>query len=185
MAALSDFHRTKSGSDRHTSHAGMEQFQDNKWKNFALQSVKKWRNFHNLMIQRYSKDKICILQYEDLVMDVIHELRDTKHFERKIAKGVILSFCLNPLFFFLVLLSTWLLPKCFDLKHRPCLEFLGFFGMDPILEECILREQEGSHHRPSMSQSDLEKVLHQTFTDVELRDFRQQYDQILQRWIKK
>ena len=99
MAALSDFHRTKSGSDRHTSHAGMEQFQDNKWKNFAVQSVKKWRNFHNLMIQRYSKDKICILQYEDLVMDVIHELRETKHFERKKAKGVIFSFCLNPFTF--------------------------------------------------------------------------------------
>ena len=91
MAALSDFHRTKSGSDRHTSHAGMEQFQDNKWKNFALQSVKKWRNFHNLMIQRYSKDKICILQYEDLVMDVIHELRETKHFERKKPKVLFLA----------------------------------------------------------------------------------------------
>ena len=39
MAALSDFHRTKSGSDRHTSHAAMEQFQDNKWKNFAIQET--------------------------------------------------------------------------------------------------------------------------------------------------
>ena len=37
MAALSDFHRTKSGSNRHTSHATKEQFGDNKWKNFAIQ----------------------------------------------------------------------------------------------------------------------------------------------------
>ena len=51
MAALSDFHRTKSGSNRHTSLAAMEQFQDNKWKNFAIQSVKKWRKFHDLMIR--------------------------------------------------------------------------------------------------------------------------------------
>ena len=38
------------------------------------QSVKKWRKFHDLMIQRYSKHKTCILRYENLTKDLIHEL---------------------------------------------------------------------------------------------------------------
>ena len=54
----------------------------------------------------------------------------------------------------------------------------------PVLVECILQEQEGSYHRPSMSQIDLEKILHHSFSEVELKDFRKHYEQILQRWIK-
>ena len=39
-----------------------------------IQSVMKWRKFHDLMIRRYSKDRTCILRYENLVLDVIHEI---------------------------------------------------------------------------------------------------------------
>ena len=99
----------------------------------------KWRKFHDLMIRRYSKDKTCILRYENLVLDVIHEI-------------------------------------------LPCLEFLGF-GLDPKQVECILEKREGKYHRTNnMSQTELNEIFSQTFTEKELKDFHKNYEQIILRW---
>ena len=59
FAALSDFHRTKSGSDRHISHANRNFFDDGKkWHEFAIKYVSKWKWFFDVIFKRYgAKDK--------------------------------------------------------------------------------------------------------------------------------
>ena len=54
-AALSDFHRTKSGgADRHISHANRKFFDDGKkWHEFAMKYVSKWKWFFDVMFKRY------------------------------------------------------------------------------------------------------------------------------------
>ena len=54
FAALSDFHRTKSGSDRHISHANRNFFDDGKkWHEFAIKYVSKWKWFFDVIFKRY------------------------------------------------------------------------------------------------------------------------------------
>ena len=58
LAALSDFHRTKSGKNRHISHADPKHFEDKKkWHQFATKFVSKWKWFFNVIFKRYDAKK--------------------------------------------------------------------------------------------------------------------------------
>lgn len=73
FAALSEFHRIKSGSERHISHAN-SRFFDQRWHAFALKYLDKWKFFHQTMMQRYKKNQLCFINYENLKQDVIGNL---------------------------------------------------------------------------------------------------------------
>ena len=67
---------------------------------------------------------------------------------------------------------------------KPCLQFIGF-DISHDMESCINEEQEGNHHRPPMSQQDLQSIINQTFTQQELLNFTQTYQNVLSKVVKK
>ena len=66
---------------------------------------------------------------------------------------------------------------------KPCLQFIGF-DMSPDKLQCIKEQQEGNHHRPPMSQQDLQLVINQTFTQEELQNFKETHQNVLNRFAK-
>ena len=136
-AALSDFHRTKSGSDRHVSHADRKYF-DARWRQFALKYVSRWKWFFEVMMKRYSTQNICVIQYEKLTQNVLKEL-------------------------------------------RPCLKIIMEHEISKERENCILKEQEGKYHRPSMKPNDLNYVMNLTFSEEELMNFKLIRENIIER----
>ena len=67
---------------------------------------------------------------------------------------------------------------------KPCLQFIGF-DISPDKAQCIKEQQEGNHHRPPMSQQDLQLVINQTFTQEELQNFKETHQNVLNRFAKK
>lgn len=62
---------------------------------------------------------------------------------------------------------------------KPCVEFLGYH-IDAHLAQCISQEQEGSYHRPPMSDQDLEVIFTQPFTEYELNYYNKTQHQVMQ-----
>ena len=57
--------------------------------------------------------------------------------------------------------------------------------MLPDKAQCIKEQQEGNHHRPPMSQQDLQLVINQTFTHQELQNFKETHQNVLNRFVKQ
>ncbi len=77
-AALSEFNRRRSyehdKEHSHTGHATLDQFEGDDWPSFVKKYFRAWRDFTE-QASRLGKEKVCVLIYENLLLDVIKELR--------------------------------------------------------------------------------------------------------------
>ena len=55
-------------------HATLDQFQGEDWRYFVKHFYKSWKEF-NEQASTFGKEKVCVLIYEDLLMDPIKELK--------------------------------------------------------------------------------------------------------------
>ena len=76
-AALAEFNRKRSFKQdkehSHTGHATLDQFQGEDWHYFVKHYMKSWKEF-NEQASNFGKEKVCVLIYENLLVDVIKVL---------------------------------------------------------------------------------------------------------------
>jgi hypothetical protein len=71
--ALSEYSR-QNGIRNTTTHkaiTSMEVFETEAWPEFVRIHFKEWINFHTQIPQRYGKEKVCAIFYEELLEDVV------------------------------------------------------------------------------------------------------------------
>ena len=77
-AALSEFNRKRSFKQdkehSHTGHATLDQFEGPDWPFFVKHYFKSWKEFYE-QAATFGSNKVCVLVYENLIQDVVGELK--------------------------------------------------------------------------------------------------------------
>ena len=58
----------------HTGHATLDQFEGEDWHLFVKRFFKSWKEFHE-QAATFGAEKVCVLVYENLVQNLVEELR--------------------------------------------------------------------------------------------------------------
>jgi hypothetical protein len=71
---LSEFNRKYGNrgntTDGHHAVSPIEDFQTEAWPNFVRSQFNQWHNFYTKVPQKYSKERVCVIFYEELLEDV-------------------------------------------------------------------------------------------------------------------